>query len=122
MRPRPPWKPHPPPFSESDPALASADGGSAAQAGARSLEGTGLSIAGGAEGADYTVDDAAKKVVFTSGKTMTVSGTSQGYTLEVAAGVHATLVLDNVTIQFSRTGDSQKVPLNIVTKIGRAHV
>lgn len=107
----------PPPFSESDPALASADGGSAAQAGARSLEGTGLSIAGGAEGADYTVDDAAKKVVFTSGKTMTVSGVSQGYTLEVAAGVHATLVLDNVTIQFSRTGDSQKVPLNIVTNL-----
>lgn len=88
-----------------------------AAAALQSLTGTGLSIAGGTEGTDYTVDETTKKIVITSGKTMTVSGTSTGYTLEIAAGVHATLVLDDVTIQFDRTNDSQKVPINIITNI-----
>ena len=108
----------PPPFAENGVALA-ADAGDApgAATGSRALSATGLSIAGGVEGTDFTVDDAAKKIVFTSGKAMTVSGTSAGYTLEVAAGVHATLTLDNVTIRFTRTGDAQRVPLNIVTNV-----
>lgn len=86
-----------------------------------SLAGTGLSVSGGVEGTDFTVDATAKKVIFTSAKTMTVSGVSQGYSLEVAPGNHATLILAGVTIEFdreSRTGDDlYRVPLDVATNM-----
>lgn len=116
----PPVEQNEPVADTSTPALPASAGVASAMAAAfsaRSLDGTGLTITGGIENTDYTVDAANQKIVFTSEKAMTISGTSQGYTLEVAAGVHATLVLDNVTIQFDRTADSQKVPLNIVTNL-----
>ena len=94
----------------------------AADVAPRSLAATGLTIKGGTEGTDYTVDAAAKKIVITSSKEMTVSGTSQGYSLEVAAGNHATLVLAGVTIEFDRdtrddTTDHYRVPIDIATNL-----
>lgn len=87
----------------------------------QALSDTGLTISGGTENTDYTINAAEKKIVITSSKTLTVSGTSQGYTLEIAAGVHATLVLDNVTIAFSRdliaSPDKGRIPLNIATNL-----